>query len=81
MERPMVVSDLPSIRAYLPFDAYAFFADAGNSTDLAHKINEACANKEEAERRAKNAYDMIQTGGMSWDNRARRVIDFMSTCV
>lgn len=79
MERPMVVSDLPSIRAYLPTNEYAFFASAGDSKDLAHKINEALENKEDASKRAKNAYDMVWMGGFSWEERAKRIIDFIGT--
>src|SRR3989344_1274823 len=81
MERPMIVSDLPSIRACVPSEAYAFFAVPCESSDLARAINEACANMEEARRRAKNAYHLLRAGGFSWDDRVTRIIDFIKTRV
>lgn len=77
MERPMVVSDLPSIRAYLPTEDCAYFTAAGDSQDLARKINDALEHREEANRRAKNAYNLAHNGGFSWDRRAERILGFM----
>lgn len=77
MERPMVVSDLPSIRAYLPTEEYAFFASEGNHQDLARALNEALGNRDEAQRRAAHAYEMARTCGFSWETRAKHIVDFI----
>lgn len=79
MERPIVVSNLPSIRAYIPTDDYAFFTSAGDYVSLAREINKALENKEEAARRAKNAYDLVLH--FSWDARADAIINFISTLI
>ncbi|TSC79440.1 MAG: group 1 glycosyl transferase [Parcubacteria group bacterium Gr01-1014_29] len=77
MGRPMVVSDLPSIRAYLPTEDCAYFTAAGDSQDLVRKINDALEHREEANKRAKSAYDLAHNGGFSWDRRAERILEFM----
>ena len=81
MERPMVVSDLPAIRAYLPTDDCAFFAKSGDAVHLAEKITEAVVNMEEAKRRARYTCEMAHEKGYSWETRAKRIIDFMETYV
>lgn len=81
MERPIVVSNLPSIYAFMPTDDYAFFAEAGNYNRLAHQINYALEHKEEALRRAQHAYHMAWMSGFSWDNRAEQIIKFIKKLV
>jgi len=76
MERPIVVSDLPSIRNYLVEEA-AFYCKAGNARYLAEKITMALDDLEEGKRRARRA--ALYAENFSWDNRAENIIQFMQS--
>lgn len=76
MERPIIVSDLPSTRAYLPQDA-AFFVPAGSVQQLVLSIRSICsdAGMEERKQRVRRAATYV--GQFSWDLRAERILHFI----
>ena len=75
MERPIVVSDLPSIHAYLPEDA-VYYVPPGDAAKLADAIRMVCGNNaQEALQRTQCAFAHIEKS--SWGARAKCIIDFM----
>lgn len=72
--RPIIASDLPSIREILEEDS-AFFCRAGDSNDLAEKINYVLDNPGEGEKRAAKAHE--KAGEYTWERRAERVLKFI----
>jgi len=79
MERPIVVSDLLSIRAFLPEDAAFYVDNPGIAAVLSGKIREVLKNKQEANNRARRA--LLLAEEFSWDKRAKRIIDFINSCL
>lgn len=73
--RPIVASDLPSLREILTENDTLFFK-AGDSHDLARAIKEVLANPPLADRLAQNALQKVQN--YTWQNRARRAIDLIT---
>lgn len=71
-ERPIVVSDLPSMREVLDDDS-AFFFESENSTDLAAKIQEALESNSSAKTRLAKKKVLEYT----WDKRAEKIITFL----
>lgn len=72
--RPIVASDLPSMREILS-EKNAVLFSPGDRTDLAEKIAMLLRNKEEGLKRAKNASEIVRD--YSWDARAKRLIMFV----
>lgn len=70
-QRPIVASDLPSIREILPYDAGLFCAP-DDTKELATTIRKAIAEPEESKHRANRAREAVDTN--TWDARARRLI-------
>jgi glycosyltransferase involved in cell wall biosynthesis len=68
--RPIVASDLPSMREVLDDTTATLFA-AGDSDDLAKKISFALTHARECEAKAKKASEVAKT--YSWENRAKRL--------
>ena len=77
MERPIIISDLPATR-FLPEDT-AYFVPSGDATAFVSAVREIIKHKEEADKRAYRARKYAEMQGFSWDERARRIIDFIKT--
>jgi len=72
--RPIIASDLPSIRDVLS-DETCYFCQPGDPKDLAEVINKAVKNSAESRSKAVNAHKQVQKH--SWIKRAERVISFV----
>jgi len=70
--RPIVCSDLPSLREVLD-DTSAFWFKPDDAKDCARAISEAIARKEEATARARAACVLAEQ--YSWHSRARAILD------
>lgn len=70
--KPMVASDLPSVREVLSDDS-AFFVEPDSDEALAAGIREALAAPEEASRRARAARARVSE--YTWNQRAKTVLD------
>ncbi len=77
-DRPIVASDLPSIREILSEDL-AYLARPDDVEDLARAIKQALADGEGSQARAHRAYETVQQ--YSWDARAKRILDMMQKSV
>lgn len=74
-QRPIIASDLPSIREILN-DQNCIFCQPGDADDLAKKIKQALNNPALGEKLSDQAYqDVLQ---YSWDKRARKILEFIS---
>lgn len=74
-KRPIIASDMPSIREVLN-DNNCLFIQPDNASDLANKINYILNNKELTNKITSQAFsDVIQ---YSWDKRARQILDFIN---
>jgi glycosyltransferase involved in cell wall biosynthesis len=73
-EKPIVASDLPSIRDIVS-EREVFFAEPDNPKDFAKIIVEVLSNKEEASKRAELA--KIAVGRRTWEARAQAIQAFM----
>lgn len=69
--RPIVSSDLPSLREILT-DREAMFFEAGNSKDLAGVINRIFQNENLSEKLSYNSYQKVKN--YTWDKRADKII-------
>jgi|SRR3989344_6425875 len=74
--RPIVSSDLPSLREVLS-DKEAVFFEAGNSKDLVRAIQKIVKNQELSEQLTSNAYKKVQE--YTWDKRAGKIINYASS--
>ena len=70
-KRPIVSSDLPSLREVLT-DKEALFFEAGNSGDLAMAIQKISGNPELSDQLSYNAYEKVKE--YTWDKRAEKII-------
>ena len=74
-QRPIISSDLPSIREILN-GQNCIFCQPGDAEDLAKKIKQVLNNPTLGEKLAGQAYqDVLQ---YSWDKRARKILEFIS---
>ena len=73
--RPMVASDLPSLREVLD-DSMATFFTPDDPKSLVDGIQSALNNYEQAEKRALAAYDRVRP--YAWHNRANRILAFVN---
>ena len=71
-KRPIIASDLPSIKQILN-ENNCLFCKSDNPTDLASKIDYLLANHSIGEKLAQQAYNDVKQ--YSWQNRAKRIID------
>lgn len=71
---PIVASSLPSIREILN-EENSFLFEANNISDLSEKISFVLKNKEEAEKRAKKAFEDVKK--YTWRKRAENIINFI----
>lgn len=72
--RPIVASDLPSLREVVD-DSMVHFFEADNAFDLARKINLALREEELSEKKTQAAGRAVQN--YSWEKRAKRIIEFL----
>ncbi len=73
-KRPIVASELPSLREILN-ESNAFFVMPDSPQDLAKGINKVLDNPELAGRISEQAYKDVQK--YTWGNRARNILHFM----
>lgn len=74
-KRPMVVSDLPSMREVLN-EKLCAFALPDDPKSFAKAIKEVLSNNEVAKEIAENAYSKVKQ--YSWDKRAKSIIDVIN---
>jgi len=72
---PIVVSDLPSMRAIVS-EHEALFVPAGNAVALAQTIQNAIQTRGESEQMAKRALSLVEK--FSWSTRASSILSFMT---
>lgn len=75
--RPIVASDVPSIREVLD-DSYCYFFVPDSPRDCAHAIGEACASTTDSLHRAAIAYERVSQ--YSWDARADTIFEGVAIC-
>ena len=71
--RPIVASNLPSIREIVDESSVCFF-ESDSAEDLARVIKEALGDMNRAAEKANKALEVVQQ--YSWDKRARIILDF-----
>ncbi len=72
--RPIVASDLPSLREVLD-ERTAYFFKPDSPEDLARTIEYAVAHSEEADEKAQRA--LVKVREYTWEKRARRILAFI----
>lgn len=75
--RPIVVSDLESMRAILDEDL-AYFFKPDNSGSLRDTTETVFKNYEESKEKAQRSIEKVKN--FSWSNRARDILDWISEC-
>ena len=75
-KRPMVVTDLPSLREVLIDAKTAMFAPTGDSKALAEKVRELVENKTLARELANSAYREV-VEKYTWKKRAKDILEFI----
>ena len=75
-KRPIVASDLPSVREILN-EENAVLVEPGNPKALAEGIEKVLSDEELASKIAEKAYEDVQE--FSWEGRARRILEFINT--
>lgn len=70
-DRPMISSDLPTVRDVLSEDV-AYFCVPGDSADLAKVLSHIAAHPEEAKAKAKAATEKVKNH--TWEERMKRVL-------
>ena len=73
--RPIVASDLPSLKEVLTAESAAFFTP-DDPQSLAEAVRSMCSNPDRAARLAARAKTDVL--GYSWDARARSILDFIA---
>jgi glycosyltransferase involved in cell wall biosynthesis len=73
-KRPILASDLPSIREIIS-EKEALFFEPDNPHDFVLKLKELISNEKLREELAKNAYEKVKD--YTWDNRAKRVVEIV----
>lgn len=74
-KRPIIASDLPSIREVLS-ESSCYFVKAGEAEDLAKVIKQAVTDTKLSATKADAAY--VLAGKYSWRQRAENIIDFIN---
>lgn len=74
-QRPIVASDLPTIREVLNQEN-SFICKPGDPLDLAAKINKALEDKDLAKKISQQAYRDVQN--YSWENRGSSIVKFIA---
>ncbi len=74
-EKPIVASRIPSITSVLS-DSDAFFFIADDAVDLQRAIRRAITQPDEAQEKAEQAYK--KSLEYTWENRAKKILDFLT---
>lgn len=74
--KPIVVSDLPSVREVLN-DSLCFFVQPDNPQAFAQGIIDACDEKSGGVQKAKRAQEVVAQ--YDWNNRAKLIISFLNS--
>ena len=72
-KRPIVASDLPSIKEVLMHEKNAFLFEADNEKDLARKIRSVII--QDCKNLVENAYEEVKK--YTWDGRAKSIKAFI----
>lgn len=72
--RPIVASNLPSIREILSSEN-AFLVEPDNPQSLAQAVEKVLESQELSDRISKKAFEDVK--GYTWKNRAKKIIDFL----
>jgi len=75
--RPVIASDLPSIREILTHDENALLVPPGNAHALAAAIERLLSDSALSARLAARAFEDVK--GNSWDRRAEAISSFMES--
>lgn len=73
-KKPIVLPDLPAMREILD-DESAYFVEPDSAEALARGIETALRDREESEKRSKNAYERVKE--YTWDARAKKIIQLI----
>jgi glycosyltransferase involved in cell wall biosynthesis len=73
-KRPIIASDLPSIREIMG-ENNCLFCQPGDAEDLAKKINDLSADQALADKIAIQAYDDVKK--YSWEKRVEKILNFI----
>jgi len=73
--RPIVATDLPSIREVLS-ESSAVLVPPGNTEKLKEAIKYLIDNPEAGKKLADNAFQKVQE--YTWDKRAEKIVDFIT---
>lgn len=74
MGKPILASDLPSIRSIVSDNEVTFFV-AGDVLDLTEKISHIILHTDEYAKKADHASQFVTA--FTWDNRAKQIINFI----
>ncbi|MFH0854172.1 MAG: glycosyltransferase family 4 protein [bacterium] len=74
-QKPIIASDLPSIREILN-DSNCLFVEPGNADDLIEKLNLIMADYNLARKLASHAYEDVKN--CAWNKRAEKIIKFIN---
>lgn len=72
--RPIIASDLPSVREILDESSATFFS-SDNARSLADSICFVFANSEESARKASRAFDAVKE--FTWEKRAEKILNYV----
>ncbi len=72
--RPLIVSDTPAAREIVSENEVNFF-ESDEAENLAAVISQILNNPAAAEEKTKNAWEKVR--GLGWDNRAKKIINFL----
>ena len=72
--RPIIASNLPSIREIID-ESSAYFFESDNAEDLARVIKEVLGDMDAAQQKATKARGMVNN--FSWDSRAKVILEFL----
>jgi glycosyltransferase involved in cell wall biosynthesis len=75
-KKPIIVSDLPSLREVLVDNETALFVPPNDSKKLAHSIQMIASDEELGQRISNNAYKEV-VEKYTWQKRAKNIIDFI----
>ncbi len=77
-KRPIIASDLPSIREILDESCASFFC-SGDSNNLSRAIKDLLANPKLQQKISQSAYIKVQ--GYTWQKRAQKILDFIKKII
>ena len=72
--RPIIASDLPSLREVLDENSAVFF-ESGDSSQLAESIKNILNNENLGRSISSRAFEKVKNH--TWENRAKKILDFV----